>query len=238
MINKDKWLNSLPKNNIEVTEEINRLDYDRWTNTISKKSRNYSVIKYTSIGTLIILGLLFVPVVKNKTRNLEKEINNLKASIYEIKYNLDQAILDKEVLTSPENISNLAKEHLDDNLFPYRRSQIKTLNNESNEVAKKINKTEDLENNKKVAKIQNSIKTKVIKEIEHKKVKIKKIYSNPKTIPKEIKSKVTKEIKQKKEKIKNLYESPKEVLSLERVQKWGTIQVVKVFLGIPVVPGR
>ena len=54
---------------------------------------------------LFICGLLFVSVVKNETRNLQKEINNLEANINLIKFNLDQAILDHEVITSPENIS-------------------------------------------------------------------------------------------------------------------------------------
>ena len=76
---------------------------------------------------LFIFGLLFVSVVKNETRNLQKEINNLEASIGLIKFNLDQAVLDNEVITSPENVDRLAKLYLDSNFTFYRKSQIKEL---------------------------------------------------------------------------------------------------------------
>ena len=35
-----------------------------------------------------------------------------------------------------------------------------------------------------------------------------------------------------------MYESPSEIISFEKVQKWGAIQIVKAFLGIPVIPGK
>jgi len=38
--------------------------------------------------------------------------------------------------------------------------------------------------------------------------------------------------------LKNLYEKPQEVVTLERVQRWAAVQVAKVFLGIPVIPGK
>ena len=60
----------------------------------------------------------------------KKIINNLEASINVIKFNLDQAILDNEVITSPENISLLAKEYLNIDLVSYKISQIKQLNDE------------------------------------------------------------------------------------------------------------
>ena len=68
------------------------------------------------MAVLFVCGLLFVSVIKNETRNLEKEINSLRASNNVIKFNLDQAILDNEVITSPENISRLAKEYLNTDL--------------------------------------------------------------------------------------------------------------------------
>ena len=76
------------------------------------------------MNSFIVCGLLFVSVVKNETRNLQKEINNLETSINLIKFNLDQAFLDNEVITSPENISRLAKEYLNINFISYKRSQI------------------------------------------------------------------------------------------------------------------
>ena len=79
------------------------------TKYYSKKKLNNSIKKYSFINNCIYFGLIFVSVVKNETRNLEKEINNLRATINEIKFNLYQTVLDHEVITSPENISKLAE---------------------------------------------------------------------------------------------------------------------------------
>ena len=113
MINQDKWINSIPKINNKFDENIKQLDSNRWVNTISKKttygSKNSygSVKKYSLTAILFVSGLLLVSAVKNETRNLQKEINNLEASIDVTKFNLKQAILDNEVITSPENISQI-----------------------------------------------------------------------------------------------------------------------------------
>ena len=141
MINKDKWINSLPNNNKKPNYEFSQVDNERWERTISKNNeqennyrwedttpteKKYSILKkYSTISVLFICGLVFVSIVKNETRNLEKIINNLKASNKIIKFNLDQAILDNEVITSPENISRLAKEYLNTNYVAYKKSQIK-----------------------------------------------------------------------------------------------------------------
>ena len=116
MINRDKWIGSLPNVNTEFNKTTNQLDHDRWINTIPKKNKYSSVNKntygsvkkYSLIVTLFVCGLLFVSAIKNETRNVQKIINNLETSINVIKFNLDQAILDNEVITSPENISLLA----------------------------------------------------------------------------------------------------------------------------------
>ena len=116
----------------------------------------------------------------------------MEASINHINFNLSQAILDHEVITSPENISNLATEHLDINLITYKKSQIINLNDEienlnkkkiasKNTITKKINKN-----------LTNTIKAKMVEKVEEKKMEIQKLqelYSNPKTIPKEMKTK-------------------------------------------------
>ena len=100
-------------------KKANQVDCYRWVNTIPKKDTfnnvatyNNPAWKYSLVVVLFVCGLLFVSAVKNKTRNLEKEINSLRASNNVTKFNLDQAILDNEVITSPENISLLAKEYL------------------------------------------------------------------------------------------------------------------------------
>ena len=48
------------------------------------------------------------------------------------------------------------------------------------------------------------------------------------------------DIKLKKTKIslKNLYKDPRGSIDKNRIQQWAVVQVVKVFLGIPVIPGR
>ena len=231
MINQNKWIDSLPKLNLEYTKTANQLDHEKWLNTIPIKAKYNSAKKYSVLGILFVCGLLFVSVIKNETRNLQKEINNLEASIDVIKFNLDQAILDNEVITSPENISLLAKEYLNTDLIFYKRSQIKQLNS----------KIEKFREPKKTKNLTASVKSHVAKRIGEKKLEIKKLqemYSNPKSIPKEIKIQVATQIEEKKSELKNIYDSPKDVITLARVGKWSTIQLVKDFLGMPIVPGR
>ena len=238
MINQEKWISSLPGNNTRFSNTINHLDHDKWINTIPKKNTRHSVKKYSLIAVLFICGLIFVSVVKNESRSLQKEINNLEASIDVINFNLDQAILDNDVITSPENISKLAEEHLNINLVSYKKSQIKQLNTEIEKFAK-LNVIKKEKINKK--NFSTNIKSKVTKEIEKKKTELRKLqalYHNPKSLPGEIKSQVANEIENKKKELKNLYNSPKEVITLDKFGKWGAVQVVKAFLGIPVFPGK
>ena len=75
----------------------NELNHDKWINTIPKKNTTNSFQKYSLMTALFIFGLLSVSVVKNETRNLQKEINNLESSVNIIRYNLDQAILDRHM---------------------------------------------------------------------------------------------------------------------------------------------
>ena len=37
MINCDKWINSLPQQNIKIEKQISQIDPKRWENTIPKK---------------------------------------------------------------------------------------------------------------------------------------------------------------------------------------------------------
>ena len=247
MINQDKWIDSIPKINNKFDEKINQLDSNRWVNTISKKatygSKNSygSVKKYSLTAILFVSGLLLVSAVKNETRNLQKEINNLEASIDVAKFNLKQAILDNEVITAPENIFRLAKEYLNTSLVSYKRSQIKQLSDE-NEKFTKVNKIKKEKiNKKKIKNLSDSIKTQVAKRIEIKKTEMKKLqelYYNPKSIPKEIKTQVAVQIEEKKNEIRNIYSAPKDIFTLERVGRWSLIQIVKLFLGMPIIPGR
>ena len=237
MINQDKWLDSISKTIIKFNEEENQVDHYRWVNTIPKKNTYNSVKKYSLITIMFVCGLLFVSFVKNQTRNLEKEINYLKASISLIEFNLSQAILDNEVITSPENISKLAKEYLNGDLTFYKKSQIKNLNsnNQSLEERNIKNKRKILNN------FPENVKNQITMKIKKKKEEIKKLqelYNDPKSIPGEIKTKVAKQIQEKKFELKSLYKSPKDTITLGRVGKWGMVQVVKVVLGMPIIPGR
>ena len=237
MINQGKWVSSLPKINNKFKEEINQLDPNRWVDTIPKKNTYNSIKKYSLLAILFASGLLLVSALKNETRNLQKEIHNLQTSIYTLKYNLDHAILDNEVITSPENISQLAKEYLSTDFVSYKKSQIKQLNDGTenfNKLNKKISKKEN-------KSLSTNIKLQVVKKIEEKKAEIKKvqeIYSRPESIPREVKTQIAKKIKEKKSKLKNIYSSPKDIISIEKAPRWAIIQIVKAFLGLPTIPGK
>jgi len=247
MINQDRWINSLPYVNSKSAKETDQLDHHRWVDTIPKKNsynsyNSYnSVKKYSLMTILFVGGLLFVSAIKNETRNLQKEINYLESDISVIEFNLNQAILDNEVITSPENITRLAKEYLNTDLVSYKRSQIKNLNDKVENVAK-LNKIKKEKNyKKKIENLSASAKLEVIKKIETKKTELRKLqelYQSPGSIPGEIKTQVAKKIEEKKFELKNLYNSPKDTITLERVGKWTVVQVVKAFLGMPFIPGR
>ena len=234
MINNDKWLDSIPKTDLKNKNDIHQLDHSRWEKTIPKKNTFNSVKKYSLMSFLFVCGLLLVSAVKNETRNLQKEINNLQTSVNGIKFNLSQAMLDNTVINSPENISKLAQEYLNTNLTTYKKSQIKNLNYKSQNLTE-VTKIEKKETNEE--KIKKFVKLKVAKKIEKKKTEIKKLkelYKDPDSIPEEVKIK----IEEKKIEIKNIYSSPKDIFTLERVGRWTIVQIAKLFLGMPVVPGK
>ena len=166
MINKDKWLDSISKTIIKFNKEENQVDHYRWVNTIPKKNtynavRKYSAVrKYFLMTVLFVGGLLFVSVVKNETRNLEKEINSLRASNNVIKYNLNQAILDNEVIISPENISRLAKEYLNTDFISYKKSQIRQLYDDT-AIISKLNKNNNNLSTVKLNEKSNNLSTKI-----------------------------------------------------------------------------
>ena len=211
MINHHKWIGSLPKAKKEIIETINQLDYDNSINSIPKKDSYNSVKKYTLLTVIFICGLIFVSIVKNETRNLQKKINNLEASINLIKFNLEQTFLDHEIITAPENISLLARKHLDIDLTPYKRSQIKKLNDKNEEITKIEKKEKNI-------------------------LKFKNLYSQPKSIPNKIKNHVASRIEEKKVEIVNIYHEPKSFITLERAGRWTVVQLVKAFLGMPMFP--
>ena len=251
MINQDKWIDSIPKTIIKFNEEAHQVDYYRWVNTIPKKdtynnvaTHNNVAWKYSLVVVLFVCGLLFVSAVKNKTRNLEKEINSLRASNNVIKFNLNQAILDNEVITSPENISRLAKEYLNTDFIAYKQTQIRQLYDDTAIISKSNKNNNNLSTvklNKKSNNLSTKIKSVIKKKIEKKKTEIRKLqelYSKPESIPGEVKTQIASKIKEKKIELQNLYSSPKKIITLEKTWKWATVQIAKLFLGIPIVPGK
>ena len=204
MIDHGRWIDTLPiiKNKDSDYKKYST-DPNKWTDSIPKKNTKNGVKKFSLTLTLalFVIGLILVSTIKNKTRNLQKEINDLRASISDIKTDLHKATLDYEVITSPENISQLAEKYLETELVYYKKSQIKELH-EKAENPTLLDVTKD-------SKLKIKIKLKVAKKIEEKKIELK-----------------------------NLYSSPKETVTMVKAQKWAAVQVIKVFLGIPVIPGR
>jgi len=227
-INPKKWIKTLPKSD---SLHNNKLVIE--TNKIAEKEfkidTDNSIKKYSFAITIFIIGLVFVSVIKNQTRNLQKEIDGLEASINNIKFDLHQQILEHEVITSPKNLSQLAKEYLEPEFLSYEKNQVKKL--EEGKIISNVTE-KDLSSNKK------SI---IAKQIEQTRIELKKLqelYSNPQKIPDELKNKVSKKIEETQNELARLYSSPKDPESVSRIQKWAGIQIIKAFLGMPVVPGK
>ena len=45
-------------------------------------------------------------------------------------------------------------------------------------------------------------------------------------------------VDKKKSQIKEIYTSPKESVTLDKIRNWAAVQMVKVLLGVPVLPGN
>ena len=239
-----RWVKTLPASNIKSAQEKYDLDSNRWINTLPKTietNESNSIKKYSLTIILFAVGLMLVSVIKNETRNLQKEINSLQASVNNLQFDLHQTILDHEVITSPENISQLAKKYLETDLVFYQKSQLRQLN-EAIEISNKLldQKNEETigEKNKDLKK---KIKLKITKKIERTKTDLKKlqeIYSQPEKLPDHVRLQISKKINKKRIEGKTLISDPQGMITIEKIQKWGAIQVVKLFFGIPVIPGK
>ena len=245
--NSDRWIGTLPKRN---TDNFVPIDSDKWIDTlprkntdkfVPKKNSNSSVKKYSLTVILFVVGLIVVSIIKNETRNLQNKINDLKASINVLKIDLHQATLDHEVITSPDNVSQLAKEHLDLNLIAYEKSQIKQLN----EKVRTITELEKTKHTKTIKKKNNEItkeiNIRIAKKIETTKTglrKLQELYSKPERLPDEIKLLLVKNIEAKKSALKQIYSKPNDTIKLGTVQRWAGMQVLKAALGMPMIPGK
>ena len=242
-IDPGRWIKTLPNNKKEFNSENFNLDNTKWIDTLPKKNKNISLKSYFITAIFFIIGLAAVSVIKDQTRNLQKEINNLEASINAINQDLYRATLDHDVITSPKNLLILAEKHLETDLISYKKSQIQNLNGK-NEVFY-LNKTSKEKNGKNIKEISKEVKYKIKQNVEakikEKKVELKKLkemYSKPEELPVALKAKVEKKIKQTEEGLQQLYSDPEGVIRSGRVQKWAAIQVVKAFFGMPIIPGK
>ena len=237
MMNPEKWINTLPNSKKFSDEEKYKLNPDKWVDTLPKKNTISLLSKYTVISLLFLVGLISVSIIKNETRDLQKEIKNLQASIDVLKMNLHKATLDHEVITSPENLSRLAKGNLELELNYYKKSQIKDFNKREDSSHLK---NEKISQNQ-IKDLSSEVKIIITKKIDEKKSELKKlqeIYKKPEKLPDEIRSQVAKKIKDTKHDIKRLYTDPEGSIDSVKMQRWAAIQVVKAFLGIPIIPGK
>ena len=210
---------------------------------------------------ILISGLIFTSLIKNKTRLLEKELLYLDNEINNLSTILAEATLDFQYLTTPKHISFLAKNFLDDNFSYYKESQIKKstrlekdtviLKKEKNDnTFSKLNTDIPNKDKSSVTKenanihlpFTKKIETQIIKDtfVGEKTVKylaILKTIKNDNTFSQSS----TEESENKKsnfvKKITNRQsqESGKKVVS-KKVHKWMGLQIIKSFLGISAIP--
>ena len=232
--------------NLESDQTKYQLDSHRWISILpscSKEKGNREAKKYSIGIILFVFGLVLVSMIKNETRNLQKEITNLRNSINSIKFELYQARLDHDVIASPENISRLAKEHLESDFNYYKQSQIRHLNQKGKILTKleKIKPKKNIMNKKKNKAAKREKKIQITKKIEINETELVKsqyTYSKPKNLPHDIKLRIVKKIETKKDELKKFYSDPYEIIKSKKAQQWMGLQVVKIFLGIPIVPGK
>ena len=239
MMDSNKWTDSLPKIYQKRDFTKDKLDPEIWINTLPKtKKKNNSLKKYSLILSTFVIGLVLVSIIKNETRNLQKELDSLSTSINLLKLELHQVTLDHEVITSPENISRLAKENLETDLIIYKKAQIKELEKDRGLLVNLRKKKLENYSNKKEKKLKEKIKLKVAKKIEVKKVELKKLqelYSKPEKLPSELKLQVAKKIEKTKVDLEKLYNNPKGAFETGKMQRWAAVQVVKVLVGMPII---
>jgi hypothetical protein len=161
---------------------------------------------------ILISGLIFTSLIKNKTRLLEKELLYLDKEINILSSDLSEASLDFHYLTTPERISLLAKNFLNENFMYYKESQIK----------KSIKPKKDLVILKKL-KNDYTFSQLNTNEFTNKKTNVTKEIDNEQLI---IAQRIDSKNPQK----------SKKIISSKKVQQWAGIQIIKALLGIPTIP--
>ena len=170
---------------------------------------------------ILISGLIFTSIIKNKTRLLEKELLYLESEINILNSNLVEATLDFEYLTTPKNISLLATNYLEEEFTHYNRSQIFRLGEKIVELEEKLNKKNIVLSQFPIEKNVTNLKKPIIEnnfnQLITKRSDTKNVYSLKKI---------------------DIEENSKSenILKSKKVQRWVGIQVLKTIFGIPILP--
>jgi hypothetical protein len=160
----------------------------------------------------LISGLIFTSLIKNKTRLLEKELFYLDKEINILSSDLSEANLDFHYLTTPERISLLAKNFLNENFIYYKESQIKkSIKPEKDLIILKKTRNNYIFSQLSTRKFTNK-KTNIIKDIDSEQLFTAKRIDN-----------------------RNPQKS-KKIVSSKKVQQWAGLQIIKALLGIPTIP--
>jgi cell division protein FtsL len=85
--------------------------------------KNISIIAF-----VILFGTICVSYIKNKTRDLEKEILKLKQDQLELTDKLKNEKLENNYLSAPERVKKLAKLHLSQDYIEMDKTNFKYLN--------------------------------------------------------------------------------------------------------------
>ena len=209
----------------------------------------------------LISGLIFTSLVKNKTRLLEKELLYLDNEINSLNFNLNEASLDFEYLTTPKRISLLAKNFLDENFSYYKESQIKKSIKPEKDLAilkklKNYNTFTQLRTEKSVKK-----KSNVAKEIDNRQllatknigiqitedsftgeetikylVILKKLKKDNAVSQLSTEESINKKSNVAKEIDNRQLQESKKISVSKKVHNWVGLQIIKSFLGIPSIP--
>ena len=209
----------------------------------------------------LISGLIFTSLVKNKTRLLEKELLYLDNEINSLNFNLNEASLDFEYLTTPKRISLLAKNFLDEDFSYYKESQIKksikpekdlailkklknnnTFTQLSTEksVNKKSNVAKEIDNRRLLA--TKNIETQITEDaftgeetIKYLAI-LKKLKNNNTVSQLGTEESINKKSNVAKEIDNRQLQGSKKIPVSKKVHNWAGLQIIKSFFGIPTIP--
>jgi len=213
------------------------------------------------ISITLISGLVFTSLIKNKTRLLEKELLYLDNEINSLNFNLNEASLDFEYLTTPKHISLLAKDFLDEDFSYYKESQIKKSikpekdlailkKSKNDNTVSQLNTEESVNKKSNVANEIDNRQLLITKKIEIqitedaftgeetiKYLAILKKSKNANTVSQfDIGESINKNSNLAKKIDNRQLQGSKEIAVSKKVHNWLGLQIVKSLLGIPAIP--